>query len=97
MRSPASAKRVTEVAAGHNLASTEGLVNTGGATGDEAKTERVGAVFADNFDRVNDVAFGFGHLLTLFIEYHTVHVDIFERNVVGGIETEHNHAANPLE
>ena len=88
---------VAEIATCHYLAGAESLVDTGGATSDEAEAECVRAVFADDFDWIDDVAFGLAHFLTFFIENHAVHVDIFEWNFVGDIEAEHNHAADPLE
>ena len=88
---------VAEIAAGNDFARAEGLVDAGGTTGDKAEAKRVGAVLADDFDWVNNVAFGFGHLLPFFVENHAVHIDVAEWYIVGDVEAEHNHAAYPLE
>ena len=88
---------VTEVTAGDNFASAEGLINAGRTTSDKAETKCVGAVLANNLDRIDDVAFRFRHLLSFFIKHHTVHVDIFEWDIASNVEAKHNHATNPLE
>ena len=48
---------VTEVATGDDGVFGEGLVHAGGAATKNAEAEGVGAVFCDEFDRVDDVAF----------------------------------------
>ena len=35
--------------------------------------------------------------MAFFVKNHAVQIDIFERYIIGDIQTEHNHAANPLE
>ena len=73
------------------------MVDAGGAGGDEAHAEGVGTVLGDDFHGVDDVAFGLGHFLAFFVENHAVEVDFMKWNIVGGVETEHDHAADPLE
>ncbi len=90
-------KLVTEIARCNNLAYTEGLIDAGAARSDKAETKSVRAIFCNYGHRIDNVALGLRHLLTLFVEHHTVHVDILEWNVVGDVKAKHNHAANPLE
>ena len=58
---------VAKVAAGDYFAATESLVDAGAAAGDEAETKCIGAVLGDDFDWVDDVTLGFGHLLAFFV------------------------------
>lgn len=88
---------VAKVATSDNFAGTEGLVDAGRATSNEAEAEGVRAVFADDFDRINDVTFRLGHFLAFFIKDHAVHIDVSKWHIAGNVETEHNHAADPLE
>lgn len=58
---------IAEVATSDDFTGAEGLVDTGGAAGDEAEAKGVGAILADDFHWIDDVALGFGHLLAFFI------------------------------
>ncbi len=58
---------VAEVAACDDFAATEGLVDAGAAASDEAEAQSIGTVLCDDFDRIDNVALGLGHLLAFFI------------------------------
>ncbi|MNI67780.1 hypothetical protein D3C73_1234310 [compost metagenome] len=49
-------------------AAREALVVPWRAVGQDRPAERVGTVFVHDFPRVDDIAFGFGHLLAVLIE-----------------------------
>ena len=58
---------VAEVARGDDFADTKGLVDASATGGDETKAERIGAIFGNDSHRINDIALGFGHLLSFFV------------------------------
>src|SRR5262249_2180774 len=57
----------------------------------------VGAVLLGDHQRVDDVAFGLGHLLPLGVANQTVDVDLAEGNIVHELEAHDNHAGDPEE
>ena len=86
---------ITEVAASDDSSGAESLRLGGGAVGDEAEAEGVGAVFGDDGHRIDDVAFGFAHFDAVFVEDEAVEIDFLERNFIFDVEAEHNHARHP--
>ena len=88
---------VAEIAAGDDFAGVESLVDAGGSGGNDTKAEGVGAVLGDDFHGIDDVEFAFGHFLAFVVEDEAVEVDVFEGNLVGGVEAEHDHAGDPSE
>lgn len=60
---------ITEVAARNDGVFREGLVHAGGATTENAEAEGVRAIFRDELDWVNDVAFRFRHFLTMRVKH----------------------------
>lgn len=62
-------KFITEVAAGNDGVLGEGLVHAGGTAAENTKTEGVGAIFRDEFDRIDDVAFRFRHFLAMSVKH----------------------------
>ena len=60
---------VTEVAAGNDGVFGEGLVHAGRTATEDTEAEGIRTVFGDEFNRVDDIAFGFGHFLTVSVKY----------------------------
>ena len=70
-----------------------GLHHAAGALGHQGF--EVDAV--DDVQRVEHVALGLGHLLTLTIAHQAVHVDGLERNLPGQVGRQHDHPGDPEE
>ena len=51
----------------------------------------------DNVQRVEDVAFGFGHFLTFGIAHQAVNVHVAERHIAHEFHAEHDHPRYPEE
>ena len=61
------------------------------------EAQRVGTVFVDQLQRVDDVALGLGHLLTLLVRHQPVQVDGAERHLGHEMHAHHHHAGDPEE
>ncbi len=63
----------------------------------EREAQRVGAVFVDDVQRIDDVALGLGHLLPALVEHAVVDEDVAERHFVHEVQAHHHHARDPEE
>ena len=88
---------VGEVAGGLEPALAQAGVVAGRRAGCDSEPEGVGAVVADGFERVDDVALGLAHLHAVLVPHQTGEVDGVERHVVHVFEAHHHHAGDPEE
>ena len=51
----------------------------------------------DEVDRIEDVAFGFGHLIAVGIAHQAVDIDLAERHLAHELDAQHDHAGHPEE
>ena len=63
----------------------------------QREAQRIGAVFVDQFQRVDDIAFGLRHLHALFVKDAGMDEDFVERHVVHHMQAHHHHPGNPEE
>ena len=64
---------------------------------DQGVPKGVGAVLRNNIQRVQHVALGLGHLLSLGVAHQAVQVDRVEGHLVSELQRHHHHARNPEE
>ena len=83
-----------EIAVAFDPAFREADVAALGGKGGEREAERIGAEFIDQFQRVDDVALGFRHLLALFVAHQGMDVDRMERHLVHEMQA-HHHPGDP--
>ena len=61
------------------------------------EAQRIGAVFVDQLQGVDDVALGLRHLLALLVRHQPVQVDGAERHLLHEVHAHHHHAGDPEE
>ncbi len=76
-----------------NLVRELGLHHAGGAFGDQ----RFEVDAIDQINGVDDVAFGFRHLLTLAVAHQAMYIDRVKRHLSAEVERHHDHAGHPEE
>ena len=72
-------------------AAPAGLHHAAGALGDQVFEPDA----VDHVDRVEHVALGFRHLLTLGVAHQAMDVDFVERDIVHELQAHHDHAGHP--
>ena len=65
--------------------------------GREREAQRVGAVFVDQLERIDDVAFRLRHLGAVLVAHQRVDVDGAERHLLHEMQAHHHHARDPEE
>ena len=63
----------------------------------QREAQGVGAVFVDQLERVDDIAFGLGHFLAALVAHQCVDVNILERHFMFEVQAHHHHAGDPEE
>mmetsp|Transcript_83519 Transcript_83519/g.215089 ORF Transcript_83519/g.215089 Transcript_83519/m.215089 type:complete len:366 (+) Transcript_83519:1325-2422(+) len=72
-------------------------VLTSDATGEERVPQRIRTTHLDGLQRVNYVALGLAHLLTVPVTHQAVQVDLREGRLAGQCDAHHDHARDPEE
>ena len=86
-----------EVAAQFDVLLIEEHVEPERCAAHRAESQRVGAVFPDQFERVRRVAERFRHLSTLLVADDAGEVDVLERQASHELVARHDHARHPEE
>ena len=102
---------VGECAVAFSAGHVEGDVGAGRGHGGQREAHRVGAVLLDDFDGIDDVALGLGHLFAVGVADQGVDINLAEgnrfrkgalasirhRHVAGKPAAQHDHARHPEE
>ena len=80
-----------------DLAGGEQDVASLGGERRQSHAQRVGSVLVDHVQRVDDVALGLAHLLSVFVADQGVDVDVLEGHLVHELEPHHDHPGHPEE
>ena len=68
-----------------------------GGKGGQGKPEGISAIGVDDIQRVDDVALGLAHFLTLFVPHERVNVNVTKRHVSHKMDSHHHHSGDPEE
>ena len=61
----------------------------------QCEADGIRAILFHDFQRINNVPFGFAHLLAFRISNQTVEVHDTERNITHELHTQHDHSSDP--